>query len=485
MSQEKEKVYLVRTILYNIQSHKKTIFEWHKGFNVVVGPSDSGKTAFQRGLNWNLYNESGSDLIRDRDDGAVDKNGNIKKENLAYVTNEYSNGVIVTRKYDKGVNIYEVIDENGELHAFDGFRDNVPELVSKLSGISPLTINEKFKLNLNIVPSRGIGIIDYTGGEKSQVIGAYAQANVIDVAIKNVQAEMGRINIKVSSLEKEIKDFDKKIEDMGDMDEKEKTIQEIDNLYLSLSEEDFMRSELLELEKSINEKINFIKDDKGFIESCKNIDKQELDILKMEQTVNDIRFEIKDIIDKRNRLTNIKTRIVDRQNEIKDAAKILEETKDIDKKENQLLKIEIEVNTLQKEVNFTNETRKNLESLNKSINYHKDIIIQDKKILEQYKNLDKNEEELNNITFEVDEYKFMIIEEKNTKNKLLKLKESINTKLDNRKQGNEFLNKNKQAIEILISECISLVKDLGRCPLCMSNLDKNHLDNIRKELEEM
>ena len=112
------------------------------------------------------------------------------------------------------------------------------------------------------------------------------------------------------------------------------------------------------------------------------------------------------------------------------------------------------------------------------------MISKDKEIVKEYKDIDKIEEIINNVEFELDEYKFMISEEKEKKEKLLKLKEAIDVKLENQVKGKEYLEKNKLEIESLIEQCVDIVKDLGKCPLCMSNLDEKHLINIRKELEE-
>ena len=42
--------------IQNFQSHKKTTLKFHKGINVVIGQSDSGKSAIIRALNWTINN---------------------------------------------------------------------------------------------------------------------------------------------------------------------------------------------------------------------------------------------------------------------------------------------------------------------------------------------------------------------------------------------------------------------------------------------
>ena len=47
--------YIKKIILQNFQSHKYSIVELDEQLNVIVGPSDSGKSAIIRALKWVLY----------------------------------------------------------------------------------------------------------------------------------------------------------------------------------------------------------------------------------------------------------------------------------------------------------------------------------------------------------------------------------------------------------------------------------------------
>jgi len=50
--------------LENFQSHKNSILEFDKGMNVIIGQSDSGKTAIIRALKWVTTNKPGGDDFR-------------------------------------------------------------------------------------------------------------------------------------------------------------------------------------------------------------------------------------------------------------------------------------------------------------------------------------------------------------------------------------------------------------------------------------
>ena len=48
----------------NFRSHKKTEFKFHKGVNVLVGTTRSGKTNTIRGLNWIVNNKPSGNSYR-------------------------------------------------------------------------------------------------------------------------------------------------------------------------------------------------------------------------------------------------------------------------------------------------------------------------------------------------------------------------------------------------------------------------------------
>ncbi|MCG4585937.1 AAA family ATPase, partial [Anaerosalibacter bizertensis] len=58
--------YIKKVVLENFQSHKYTELEFDEHLNVIVGPSDQGKSAIIRGIKWALFNEpSGNFFIRE------------------------------------------------------------------------------------------------------------------------------------------------------------------------------------------------------------------------------------------------------------------------------------------------------------------------------------------------------------------------------------------------------------------------------------
>ncbi|OZV12957.1 hypothetical protein CIW83_07040 [Tissierella sp. P1] len=120
--------YIEKVILENFQSHKSSIIEFDDQLNVIVGPSDSGKTAILRGIRWALYNEpSGDYFIRE---GTSE----------CSVTVIFNDGTKIKRYRNKSKNIYFLYDSNNNETKFEGFGTSVPQEIIDETGIKKITI---------------------------------------------------------------------------------------------------------------------------------------------------------------------------------------------------------------------------------------------------------------------------------------------------------------------------------------------------------
>ena len=95
----------------NLQSHKNTKLEFVPGLNVIVGPTDSGKTAIIRALKWLVWNRPQGDSIRSNWGGdtivELQTDSNIIKRTKTNQSNEY---VLDKTKFNAvGTNIPEEI----------------------------------------------------------------------------------------------------------------------------------------------------------------------------------------------------------------------------------------------------------------------------------------------------------------------------------------------------------------------------------------
>ena len=118
--------YLKTVILENFQSHKYSTIDFCEGLNVILGPSDSGKSAIIRGIKWALYNEpSGDYFIREG-------------EREASVTLIFNDKTKLTRLRSRSKNSYILYKKNGEEIKFEGFGTSVPQEIIEEIGIKKI-----------------------------------------------------------------------------------------------------------------------------------------------------------------------------------------------------------------------------------------------------------------------------------------------------------------------------------------------------------
>ena len=108
----------------NFQSHKKTGLEFDKGINVIIGPSDSGKTAILRALNWVVNNKPAGDAFRSNWGGDTRAQLQIEDINKSQI-----------QRYKGGKGNLYLWDEKASTiltSQFNSFGQDVPEEIKEL-----------------------------------------------------------------------------------------------------------------------------------------------------------------------------------------------------------------------------------------------------------------------------------------------------------------------------------------------------------------
>jgi len=161
--------------IQNFQSHGKSKLEFHPGVNVIVGSSDSGKSAIIRAMRWIIYNRPSGDSIRSWWGG----------ETSCEITVD-GNGITRCRgKVDK----YQIQVEGKNVQEFKAIGTSVPEEVSRLLNID--TINLQYQLDSPF-------LLSVSAGDVAKHFNAVARLDKIDTGMSNV-------NSAIRSLEQEIK----------------------------------------------------------------------------------------------------------------------------------------------------------------------------------------------------------------------------------------------------------------------------------------
>ncbi len=197
-------VYVKKLVVENFQSHERTELELSPGLNVIVGPSDYGKSALVRALRWLFYNEpKGADFVRV---GA----------RSCRVSAELSNGVRLERVRDGRGNRYIVERPGKGALPLQGFGTEVPEEVVAATGVRKVALDERTRLEVNVAAQiEGPFLLAENGAVRAKVIGQLGGVHIIDYAhrgvltdLRRAREEEARLAGEVARLEEELKEYD-------------------------------------------------------------------------------------------------------------------------------------------------------------------------------------------------------------------------------------------------------------------------------------
>lgn len=429
--------YVKKVHIINFQSHKDSVIDFGEGLNVILGRSDSGKTAIIRAIKWALYNEPRGDYFV--------RNG--EKETSVEIT--FSDNTVIKRSRNGTRNIYEYKDLLGNINRFEGFGSEVPQEIIDESSIYKTTVGQNKEILYVQDQLEGPFLLSLSPGQKAQEIGRLIGVDILDDAISGIRKD----TLKINAVLKE-KD-----------DERRRLLDELKN-YEYLEEYEKKLDRLQVIEKSLSDKnerlenLNFLKG---------QIDLLENNIKKTKEYLN--KFENLDIL-----LNNLNT--LSSINLKKD---LLE---DLNLK---IKKADLEIS---KSKNFINSLSdldyvyKNIGSLENS-NYMLTVLMDLKNKLDILELRIKNGV---NYISSFERLNEALDISKSLENKISKIKElqDILKNLENNKlEIDKFsveLEKSKSEIENILKEYENIYLKLDYCPFCYSKIDKDRRSDILTHL---
>lgn len=239
--------WIQRVIIEDFQSHRLTELEFVEGFNVIVGPSDQGKTAVLRAIRWVLYNEpKGNDFIR-------------VGSNKAKVTLVMNDGTIVSRERTSSRNRYLVAVPGMEEQIYEGFGHAVPEEVMEATGVRPLRMDEDHQVAINLgMQLDSPFLLESNGAIKAKAIGRINGVHILDYAHKTTSSELNSKQIEERRIQAEVEKREEQLQLYEDLDQWEKSLEQVERK-LKQVEEIGARSQWLrdkqELRKEIIKKL--------------------------------------------------------------------------------------------------------------------------------------------------------------------------------------------------------------------------------------
>ena len=145
--------------LENFQSHEDTTLELSPGVNIIIGPSDSGKTSIVRALRWLTWNRPGGEAFRSNWGGDTNVTVHLGK-------------TMVRRMRTKNHNAYYIDD-----HIYEAFGSEVPSDVGELLNIDSVNLQQQLDRPF---------LLDTPPGQVAQYLNEVAHLDVIDRALQRL-----------------------------------------------------------------------------------------------------------------------------------------------------------------------------------------------------------------------------------------------------------------------------------------------------------
>ena len=170
--------------LNNFQSHKNSTLEFDPGVNIIIGPSDSGKTAIIRALRWLVWNRPSGDAIRSTWGGETSASIQIDEQTIERIKDK--------------VDEYKL----GEIE-FKAFGTNVPEEIIQALNLNEINLQQQLDSPF---------LLSSSPGEVAKHFNKIAHLDQIDSGLTNVQKWIREIEQDISSGGKQLEHLK---EDLG------------------------------------------------------------------------------------------------------------------------------------------------------------------------------------------------------------------------------------------------------------------------------
>lgn len=477
-------IFIKSIEIENFQSHKYSRLDFSENLNVIVGPSDNGKSAIIRALKWVLFNEpKGSDFIR-------------YGENYCRVTITLSDETKIVRERTKTKNLYKLVKDNNET-VFEGFGNEIPIDIIDAHQINKVNIDKENNICLNISEQlEGPFLLNQPNSLKSKAIGKIIGLHIIDDAVKELSRDIVNIQNSKKMIQNNLEAIEEKIESLSYVDELKINIEKKEYIINKLNLKVNLLNKLIELKNklvSINEEQ---KDLEKIISILSKVDEINLDLLlnkltlythliKIRENLNFINEEMKkqrEIINLTLNVDNIETNIILLNSKVEKLNKIMLLNKKYDYTNSLLQESKVIID----KTKYIKNVEKLFEKLEQTIKQK--IIITEKynQYLSTKESINKGfnyMEKLNTI----DSCDFKLLQLEN-KNKILEKIRSLNNSLNNIEaeiSSNIVISKKcMNEIQQLLAKYKEILNHYSICPTCGSEITNDKIDIIIKTIWE-
>jgi recombinational DNA repair ATPase RecF len=183
-------------MLKNFQSHKDTGLGFVPGVNVIVGSSDSGKTAIIRSLLWVIENRPVGTAHISHWAKTRSKSNKVVIQDGCEVILRLTDGSMISRFRSEDSNQYKLISAKNELVTFDAVKSEVPEDVLTALNISAVNIGRQMDVPF---------LVAETSGEVARFLNRVIHMDIIDDVLAKAESEKRRHTKLISEQQEAIK----------------------------------------------------------------------------------------------------------------------------------------------------------------------------------------------------------------------------------------------------------------------------------------
>lgn len=358
----------------NFQAHTDSTFDLENGLNLIVGTSDSGKSALARAINFVLYNISESDFVRE-------------KEKFFEVEIVFADGAIIKRTKGKDINsVSYKYPTDFDFTTFKAFGNSYPDVVLDFLD-RPIMSKALGAVSYSDQSNKNF-LIEQPASAQPKILSTVIGTDDIQKAADNCSSKVRSFNDQVKTSESVIKNLEEKIETQYVNLDEEKQI--LDGLQNILEQINIIETEVLLIESDLNTLKSIKKrgnENKQHLNLCNNI----IEILSE---------KIDTLVTKSNDLLSITT-IIDNDKNIKERLKIAQKNLELNQAildssiETKIEKIQLlssETNVISDMIDDTNNFKIKIHNFIQKIEDEKNIIETKQEELDNlYKIIHENE----------------------------------------------------------------------------------------------
>ena len=232
--------------IQNFQSHKETLLDLCQGVNVIVGKSNSGKTAIVRALRW---------LISNRPLGF--------RFNSQFSDDSTRAGIVIDNH-----KIEHEKTEKGSVYRFDqeewgGIGTDIPDKIRQFLNIGELNFSDQLDVPFLITSSPG---------EVGRALNRIMQLDTVDEWVSSLTTMINSEKKEITFLNTQIEELAKLIKDLDFIPELEKKVVELEQLNAKIQERKKEREELTKILAEVEINVEEIKELEKWLEVEKEVE---------------------------------------------------------------------------------------------------------------------------------------------------------------------------------------------------------------------